>query len=407
MNEEQQNALAYVKQGKNVFITGQAGSGKSYVLRIAIAWLRSQDKRVGVTATTGCASILIKGQTIHNFLGIGLASKSASMLADMARCRKKKVYRKLRELDALIIDEISMMSDELFEKISEYLSLVRGNPEPFGGIQMLLSGDFCQLPPVQGKYCFTSEVWKQARIHKVLLNQNMRQTNDPLFQEILTRARFGRLTEDDVDTLKSLSTREDREETTRPTRLYPKRMRVDAINERDYTNLVSAGALKQSYRATYSNESAKTWAQSLGVPEELELCVGSQAMITWNIDIDKGLSNGTCGVVTSVQDDHVELRLANKYVVRVGYNMLSDDLDPSLVVRYMPIQLAFACTIHKSQGATLDVVDIHIGNEIFEYGQAYTALSRARSLKGLRINGVSASAFKAHPLVKEFYGDAA
>ena len=193
MDSEQQTAFDYVKSGKNIFLSGSAGTGKSFTLRKIVQYANDANIPYGVTATTGLASLLVGGKTIHSFLGIGLAKKNVKDLIMIAK-RTPKLIKKLKELRLLLIDEISMMNAELLDKINEFLCGIRGVSRPFGGIQIVLCGDLCQLPPVDGSYCFEAKCWKDADIRTVVLTQCHRQAEDVEFVNILQELRFGMCT---------------------------------------------------------------------------------------------------------------------------------------------------------------------------------------------------------------------
>ena len=189
---KQNEALEAFKNKKNIFLTGVAGSGKSVTIKCIIDYCLAEGINFGVTATTGTAAFLIGGKTLHSYLGIGLAKDEPEVLLEKLKENKMfNVIKKLRQLDALIIDEISMLDIELFNKISQYISLIRRNKEPFGGIQMILTGDFCQLEPVEGDYCFKSEEWKKLDLEVVYLRKMIRQNDDKEFQKMLMELRYG------------------------------------------------------------------------------------------------------------------------------------------------------------------------------------------------------------------------
>jgi ATP-dependent DNA helicase PIF1 len=402
MNEQQTKVLDAVKQRRNVFLTGPAGCGKSYVIAEICKWAQGMRMMYGVTATTGSASFLIHGQTLHSFLGVGLAESSADILALMVESKKKWLYKKLQHLQLLIVDEISMASDVFLDKISRFLTLVRMNELPFGGVQVVLSGDFMQLPPVSGDFCFLAKEWRRARLDIHVLTQNMRQMNDLDFQDILSRARWGTLTLEDISKLAALKDTEFPSHIL-PTRLYAKRVDVDVLNDQEFKKLLAQGNAAKTYKAQYSNEQqAKAWASSQGIPETIELCVGAQVVITWNICIEDGIVNGTRGVVSALSDACIEITTVRGKKVHISRLQKSCE-NSTMWVSYFPIRLAYALTIHKSQGMTLDAVELDVGDSIFEYGQAYTALSRVKDLKSLRVKHVTQKAFRTHDNVKEFY----
>lgn len=400
MNTKQAGAFSIVKDGKSVFLTGSAGTGKSYLLKHIIKWTHDTHQAIGVTASTGLASLLLKGRTIHSFLGVGLASKPAESLYAVAK-RNKALMNKLKRLDVLVIDEISMIDDELFEKISKYLSLVRGNDRPFGGVQVIITGDFCQLPPVNGGLCFQSHAWDEIGLDTVVLTELTRQSDDPEFQKILEEVRWGVCSDESLKILESLKKTEFTDGII-PTRLYATNKDVDHINVVEYEKLMAHKPNHQVYPYRLSSHAnAASWVSSLKIPTETNLCVGAQVMVTWNIS--EHIVNGTRGVVVQLGSDACIIRKTDGELVSIEYVTITCEDDESIYVTCMPLRLAYAISIHKSQGMTLDAVEVDLGGKIFEYGQAYTALSRAKNLKSIRIVNVAKKSFKCHPLVKEFY----
>jgi ATP-dependent DNA helicase PIF1 len=396
MNEEQQSAYDAVLAGDNVFITGAAGTGKSYVLKRIIRKFRN--KKIGITATTGSAALLISGKTIHSFLGIGLATKCIDALVAGIFVKRKDIVKKLQKLDLIIIDEVSMMDDELFEKVVGVIEKIRGGKK----LQYVLCGDFCQLPPVKGKYCFTSPVWKDLNIITCMLRQVIRQKDDQEFREILESLRWGRCTPSIIARLESLRNTAF-PEGLKPTVMYGKNVDVDAINTKELEILKKEGAEQRSFKTSYSSPSAMAWAQSCKVHENIELCVGAQVVMTWNTD---KLVNGSRGVIIGFDNimGTVQVKFAREdEIITVGNITVTSEDNDALSMSFMPLKLAWAITHYRSQGMTLDCCIIDL--ESWTYGQAYTALSRVRDLKSLRVIGrVSSTFFRAHPLVLEFYG---
>ena len=401
MNEEQQHAYQRVIEGHSILLTGAAGCGKSFTLSNIIKWAHDNDIKLGVTSTTGSSALLISGRTLHSFLGIGLGSKQASVLASALK-KKPKIAKKLKKLDLLIIDEISMANSELFEKISEFLSLVRKNPLPFGGIQLILCGDFCQLPPIEGVFCFKSLLWKKMNIEKVVLTKQVRQQNSPEFQEILENLRWGNCTPEILKILKSTKNNKFPEGII-PTKIYSKNIDVDAINKKHYEELVSTGAETRTYNSKYSAENAKSWGSSSKIPEEIEMCVGAQVFCSANLP-ETRIVNGSRGVVTQLCDNGVKVKFVTGEEIIIEHFTRTCEDDESISISHIPLKLAYAVTVHKSQGCTLDAAEVDLGPSIFEYGMAYTVISRVRDLNSIRIVNVLASSFRTHPDVLKFYG---
>jgi len=397
MNAKQSLAFAAVSQKKNILLTGPAGTGKSYTVNKIVGWAQAQGIEVGVTASTGLAAFLVGGRTVHSFLGIGIGSKPAEFMAQQIRFKNKTVYNKLRRLALLVIDEASMIDKDLLEYISTYLSLVRGVDEPFGGLQIILSGDFCQLPPVQGKFCFLADIWETAEFSVHELTELVRQDDDIEFQEILKSLRWGDCTKAVFNKLLALK------QTVfpkgiLPTRLFPLNTNVDYINQGEYGKVKAKGAAVALYKSVITCKRGQVVPKN--APGDIELCVGAQVLVTANLS--ETIVNGTRGVVTAVTPTTVRIMLVSGEETEIAYVSIPfDDVSAS----FMPLKLAYALSIHKSQGMTLDAVEIDIGDDVFEYGQAYVAISRARNMKSVRIVNIVRSAFKCHPAVKKFYTD--
>ena len=406
LNEEQESALASFKEGKNIFLTGPAGTGKSVTLKKMMEYCEIKDFPYGVTATTGSAAFLIGGRTIHSFLNLGLGKDTAKNIFEYVRRNRPHTVKKLRALKVLIIDEISMLDDQLFDKISEYLSLVRYCSEPFGGLQIVLTGDFCQLEPVSGDYCFKSVTWQKCKLHNIYLTKMIRQDGDLKFQKMLMKLRFGICSD---KTFERLSKLKDNQITNiKPTILYSKNYDVDKINNSEYKKLIDSGADKKIYKLQLPTvkkylDKATTWLNTLEIPEEIELCIGCQVVILANIDPLNGIINGTRGCVTELKNKSIIIKRVDGSLYEIEYHK-NISIDDNLVyISYLPVKLAYALTIHKSQGMTLDAIEIDIGDNIFAAGQAYTALSRAQSLKSICIKSISKKSFITKDSVIEFY----
>lgn len=396
MNPEQLRVLETVKTGKNVLITGGAGVGKSYTVEKIVEWASSK-KFIGVCAMTGCAALLINGSTLHSYLGIGLAQEPALTLARKAY-KYPTVRERIQDLEILLVDEVSMMSSELFEKVEEFLRLVRKSKKPFGGVQIIFVGDPFQLCPVSGNYFFDCELWKNSNFIVEVLSINMRQQGDLKFKELLDRVRYGVCNHEDLATLQSLKTTVF-PETIKPTRLYSKNVSVDSINQKELL------ALKQpleEYHLEYSNEASMKWAKSNRIPESVQVCVGAQVMCTKNLP-ELGLVNGSRGVILEITPGYVKVEVLDGRTVMIAPISVKDRDKPWIEVKYLPLKLAWAVTIHTSQGMTLDALEVDLGRDIFTWGQAYTGLSRARSLDSIRVISVVPESFVTHQKVLDFF----
>jgi ATP-dependent DNA helicase PIF1 len=399
LNEEQKYAVSSVMEGNNILLTGSAGTGKSYTIKYIIEYLNNANKNFAITASTGTAAVMIGGQTLHSFLGLGLGTGSIKDILGNILKNKKK-YENILKLDVLIIDEISMIDKELFEKISEVLSIIKSNEMCFGNIQLILVGDFCQLAPVKGKYCFLSDIWNKINIKIVLLEKLIRQDEDQLFQNILKIVRKGKCTDNIIKVLDRLRDTVF-ENGIIPTKLYPINVNVDKINNIEIEKLKAHGNTSKIYPAITSCDKEKE-----GEKFSIELTLNAQVIIIRNISVEESLVNGTRGVIKHLGDDYVVINDINgnihtiKYFTDTFNNKVSSK---SSYIIHMPIRICYALSIHKSQGMTIDALELDLGPNIFTCGQSYTALSRAKKLSCIKIIDVDKNSFRTNIDVKNFY----
>lgn len=411
LTSSQQEAYSFMKEGKSVFITGSAGTGKTSCIKLFIK-LYKESKIMGITSTTGISALLFGGTTLHSFLGIGLGKGSVEEL-----CSKifKRSYLRKRwcELETLIIDEVSMLSPVLFDKLEEIARRVRYNERPFGGIQLILSGDFCQLPCIgTDTFCFESKMWSKCVDHTVYLSEIIRQ-KDLDFQECLNNVRIGYISSKTRKLLKSRVRVELKNNFgVRPTKLYSTNYSVDYINNKELDVLAESDPDFYEYKMeTHIYKGVKNpksmiekYKKKCSVPETIQLCVGAQVMLLYNLDLDNGLVNGSRGVIKGFCDDLPVVKFLNgRELVIDYYTWEVEELGKKIMrVIQIPLKLAYALTIHRSQGCSLDYVELDLSN-IFEYGQAYVGLSRVKNLEGLSILGIDFDNINAHPKAVEFY----
>lgn len=450
LNTEQRAAYDAVAAGRSIFLTGPGGTGKSFLIDVLVGELpRATGKTIAVTAMTGCAALLLghRAKTLHAWAGVGLAKDSAQTLVKAIK-KSQKARRRWLSTDILIIDEVSMMTPDFLDKLNDIAKGVLNNNRPFGGIQLVFVGDFFQLPPIHREetdttFIFESPVWNTLGLERHSLTQIVRQ-RDPVFQEILTEARFGKLSAKSLAILQQRVGLDTSKEEIKPTLLYTRRAEVEAINQKHLKQLTGE-------RRTYTAETlflpiAETAGMTKESPEivravakldtdasyaaELTLAVGAQVMliinnpptkvveeiedssgasITKKIQVREDLKNGSRGVVvgyTGPASDPTSVpivKFRKGDALPIYHAVWELDEMEGVKRRQIPLRLAYALTIHKAQGATIDCAIIDVGKKTFEYGQAYVALSRLRSLDSLYIHDLDIAAFRAHPKVTRFY----
>ena len=425
----QKDAIKHLVNRDNVFLSGQAGTGKTHLLKRFCEWCLLQDLTVGLTATTGVAAYIIGGKTVFSWASIGLGEEPVEQLIDKIS-RSSKAKLRWCETDVLIIDEISMMKPELLEKLELIARRVRHRSAVFGGLQVILVGDFYQLPPVyhkgeRVKLCFETPCWNRILDSAVVLETIVRQSEVPL-QKCLTEAREGSLSPESQELLQSRVEKDVATKGIQPSLLFPYRNTVDMLNQRklkklitrmrkqsnpeihQYKQVVSLQRNGTPFQNPQTLKMATDMSKNLPVQNPSVLCTGCQVMLLVNLDCEKGLVNGSRGVVRGFSSEEgnypiVEFISGEKITIEPYDWKIKMDFGVEAVVRQIPIALAWAVTIHKSQGASVDLAEIDVGSNIFEYGQAYVALSRVRSIDGLRLLRFDPSSIKANPKVQRFY----
>jgi ATP-dependent DNA helicase PIF1 len=436
MQFSKEQEIAYNKyiEGQNIFITGPGGTGKTALIRCIQRDAYKKGINIQVCALTGCAAVLLecKAKTIHSWAGIGLGNGSIEQIV-LKVMKNKFAKTNWKGTNILIIDEVSMMSFKIFEMLDAIGKAVRKNQKPFGGIQLIFSGDFYQLPPVGNKdevetcqFCFESPLWFQTfnLVNHISLSHIFRQ-NDPIYQRILNQIREGRLKRSSNDTLlHNVGKVIPSDCPIRPTKLFPTRNKVDYINVSEMNNLegkeyeykvkyhsdLEMTAQERITRMGYTKDQIQTelmFLQSnLRCEEIVKLKVGAQVMCIVNIQLDNDdiLCNGAQGIVVSIDILGLPVvKFKNGYQMTMTPHIWPSEVIPGIGVSQVPLILAWALTIHKSQGSTLDIAEIDAGSGIFECGQTYVALSRVKSLEGLYLSSFDASKVRISKKVQEFY----
>lgn len=400
----QEQALNLLKLGKNIFLTGAAGAGKTYVLNKYIEYLKRHDVVVAVTASTGIAATHLQGMTIHSWSGIGIKDDLDDK--DLLNLKKNsRIKRHYEEAKVLIIDEISMLHPHQLDMVDQVAKTILKSAEPFGGMQVIFCGDFFQLPPVSNvrdidekSFAFESIAWQNADVHVCYLEEQHRQSNDELLT-VLNDIRSGTAGE---HTKLPLRTRYKKEPAgdIKPTKLYSRNINVDSINERELNSIDKDEEYFEMETKGHS-KLVEGLKKSCLAPYELRVKVGAQVMFIKNDPLGRFV-NGTRGIVVGYHKEHgwpVVRTVNNKTVTAYPEDWKFED-NGKITARLsqVPLRLAWAITIHKSQGMTLDAAEMDLG-DTFEPGMGYVALSRVRTLDGLKLMNLNDMALRVHPKI--------
>ena len=401
----QATALTILKLGHTTFLTGAAGAGKSYVLREYISYLKRHGVRYAVTASTGIASTHIGGTTIHAWSGIGIRQKLTAYDLDGIE-EKANVYKRWNDTQVLIIDEISMLHASFVDMLDKLAKHLRRNDAPFGGMQVVFTGDFFQLPPVvrQGNeyesidvFAFASSAWKAAKPVVCYLTEQFRQEDDTL-TNILNAIRSGEVEEDHYLSLQETSKRP---HTDDHIKLYTHNENVDLINRKAFDAL--EGDVRVYAMVTKGKGPVLESLKNNCLADEiLELKIGAKVICIKN-DMERKYVNGSMGIIVEFEQDNapvVELASGKRVSIKPDTWRIEEDGKVRAEISQLPIKLAWAITVHKSQGMTLDRAEIDL-SRAFASGQGYVALSRLKSLEGLHLVGFNPQALQISEEVRE------
>jgi len=417
----QKEALKILKMGKNVFLTGPAGSGKTYVLNEYINFLKEYGVDVAVTASTGIAATHLKGMTIHSWSGIGIKDFLTDYDIDNME-QRQYLWKRFEKTKVLIIDEISMLSANTLDCVDQVCKIFKRNNFPFGGMQVIFSGDFFQLPPIvkevrfknqdlgfgeestifvededvsQIPFAFKSRAWRDCELHTCYLSEQFRQEDDVLL-DLLYQIRDGNITNDSLDILNQRMIETDIDDVTK---LFTHNTNVDVFNDQRLSIIDSP---EKSYKMTSKGNPNLVESLKRGclVPQDLIIKEGALVMFVKNNPV-VGYVNGTVGEVVGFEDDYpvVEDKDGNRYTALPQPWSIEEGAKTLAEITQVPLKLAWAVTIHKSQGMTLDRAVIDLSKSFVE-GQGYVALSRVKTLDGLFLKGFNKMALEVHSEVR-------
>ena len=432
----QQKAIDKFINKENIFITGPGGSGKSAVIRKIVEHADKTGIRYQVCGLTGCASVLLKcgAKTLHSWSGIGLGKGAIEIVSHKVAANKYK-RNNWRNVDLLIIDEVSMMSEHLIELLDMTAKKCRKNNRLFGGLQVIFSGDFYQLAPVGDRddeskrthnFCFESPIFDQLfpNDNKICFNEIFRQT-DNTYTKILNQIRVGKISKKSIKTLTDRVGKKYTGTDIKPTRIYPLKKLVNKLNTTSMAKLtgserkfkIEAAPIPDmsSFRElNITPDQIKTEIEYLknnvNCDKTLVLKKGAQVMCIVNIDVDGSsgsICNGSQGVVEDFDSvtGYPIVKFRNGITRLMKPHSWDSELYPSVSVLQVPLILAWAITIHKAQGASIELAEIDIGNSVFACGQTYVALSRVVSLDGLYLTSFNYKKIKVSSKVKKFYSN--
>lgn len=410
------------KKRRNVLMYGEGGTGKSYNIKLLLQEAIKKQKVMHLTSTTGLSALAIDGMTIHRWSGIKLGEEPIDIIISEIYKKNRECLERWKTTDMLVMDEVSMLGKKTIQLIDQVGRKIRKIDKPFGGIQVILTGDFCQLPAVNDAYCFESDTMKELNLYPIKCDIPYRYPDIKHF-ELLQRVRKGEMISEDITLLQSrvdcyqeYLTNQDKKnkkvkkegaislDDIKPTRIYALKRDVDRENTIELKQLPGLASGYTCYDQFFKTRSglrkkAKT-EEEVEVPadeqeaygdyletlakEQLQFKIGAQVMLTCNADPDSGLVNGSRGIVTGCLAEGVKVLFRNGVETIIGFNEYKHKDAKYKVIRHqIPLILAWTTTIHKSQGQTLDYVIIDLGTSLFGAGMGYVALSRAKTIEGV------------------------
>ncbi len=400
LNLTSNDALEIItKNLKNIFLTGPPGSGKSYLTNKYIEYWKKKYMNIAITASTGIASKIINGTTIHSWSGIGIINEYDDFNTVLKKVldNKKKV-KEWKKTDILIIDEISLINIRTLDILNYIGKHIRKNDQSFGGIKLFIVGDFFQLPPVEGEYCFKYEEWENMFDCGINLTENHRSSDNKL-NKILYKIRKGReLSDKSNNILKSRISNEEYYPLLVPLRSMARKINTEKLKEnknKEYKYIATYHYDKDFFKDIINKNSP--------LEEELILKVGSPVINLVN-DHSRRLLNGMVGTIIDFTPDGPVVRFGQKnYLIEKHIWEKKIEKNKSIMMEQYPLLLAYSITIHRSQGQTLSQASMVLDHNVWEKGQGYVALSRLQNLNGLHLLKYNSNIFKVDKYVKKYY----
>ena len=398
MNQSQ--AFKILKSKKNIFLTGPAGTGKTFLLNKFIEYSKKRKIKIGITASTGIAATHIEGRTIHSWSGMGIKDKFTDKEINEL-LKKDKLLARIRETQVLIIDEISMLDALRFDLLDKICKIAKEPFLPFGGIQIIICGDFFQLQPVDPNnqnptLAYDSRAWKNSDIKICYLDKQFRH-KDSEFIKILNNIRNNQVGEDTLIKLKTRLHKPIILKMVDPIKLYTHNVDVDAINIYELSK-ITGDEFNYEMINYGSKELVKFLKKNCLAPEHLTLKLGAMVIFIKN-NFGQGYVNGTLGKVIDFDNGGypiVETESGDKITVSLASWNIEEDGKSIASISQIPLRLAWAITVHKSQGMTIDAAEIDLSKS-FAYGMGYVALSRVRTLDSIKLMGINEMALKVNP----------